>query len=179
MSGAPANHELARQLAVQEERRNTRQSDFRTALERMERRMADDRAEIARHKTRMLHSVAAIMALGITILGLLGVKVRWHLAPDLPTLIDHTALSLHSSVRQTLAHSTFCTDLIKPCLSALSCPRGQFNCRNMSKFCTQKTSLHEIGPCCNFTEFLLMHPYSVNSPPRELNVVSEPKMDPK
>ncbi len=41
MSGVPDNHELARQLAVLEERMNTHQADYRAALERMERRMAD------------------------------------------------------------------------------------------------------------------------------------------
>ena len=62
MSGVPDYHELARQLAVLEERMNTHQADYKASLERMERKMAE-------RDTRMLLSIAAIMALGITILG--------------------------------------------------------------------------------------------------------------
>ena len=62
MSGAPDNHELARQLAVLEERMKTHQAEYKTDIARLA-------ENIARRDTHMLLSIAAIMVLGLTILG--------------------------------------------------------------------------------------------------------------
>ena len=52
MSEAPDNHELARQFAVLEERMNTHQATYETALERLERRMAERDAEAAKREVQ-------------------------------------------------------------------------------------------------------------------------------
>ena len=96
MNGEPDASKLDRRIAVLEERMNTHQATYATALERMERRMAerDTRltenmakrdaemakrdaemakrdTEMAKRETRMLLSIAAMIGLGITILGLI------------------------------------------------------------------------------------------------------------
>ena len=48
MSEAPDIDQLARQLAVLEERMNTHQATYETALERLERRLAERDAEAAK-----------------------------------------------------------------------------------------------------------------------------------
>ena len=72
MSGPPDNQELARQLAVLEERMNTQRAAAETGFERIERRLAEQAAEAARRETRLLLAVAGIIGLGIAILGFIG-----------------------------------------------------------------------------------------------------------
>ena len=48
MSEAPSNHQLSERLVALEERMNTHQATYETALERLERRMAERDAEAAR-----------------------------------------------------------------------------------------------------------------------------------
>ncbi len=48
MSEAPSYHQLSERLAVLEERMNTHQATYETALERLERRMAERDAEAAK-----------------------------------------------------------------------------------------------------------------------------------
>ena len=47
----------------------THQAEYKTALERMERRMAERDAEAAKRETRLLLSIAGMMVLGLTTLG--------------------------------------------------------------------------------------------------------------
>ena len=65
MSEPPSVHDLARQLAVLEERMNTMQAEYRTDIARL----AED---MAKRETRMLLFIAAIIGLGIAILGFIG-----------------------------------------------------------------------------------------------------------
>ena len=65
MSDTPDTHGLARQLAILEERMKTMQSEYRTDIARL----AED---MAKRETRMLLFVAAIIGLGIAILGFIG-----------------------------------------------------------------------------------------------------------
>ncbi len=58
MSGAPDTHQLARQIAVPEERMNTHQADYRVALERMERKMAGLNVEAVRRDKANIQWVA-------------------------------------------------------------------------------------------------------------------------
>ena len=64
MSEAPDNHELARQIAVLEERMNTMQADLSATLERF-------RADMANRETRMLLAIAGMIGLAVAILGFL------------------------------------------------------------------------------------------------------------
>ena len=92
MSGDPDIHDLARQVAVQEERMNTHQATFETALERFERKMAERDArqaerdarlaegmawrdtEAAKRETRLVVTVAGLIVGAVAFLGLL---IRW------------------------------------------------------------------------------------------------------
>ena len=65
MSLTPDTHQLARQLAILEKRMKTMQSECRTDIARL----AED---MAKRDTRMLLFVAAIIGLGIAILGFIG-----------------------------------------------------------------------------------------------------------
>lgn len=56
--------DLATQVAVLEERMNTHQADYRAAL-------ADLKTDMAKRETRMLLSTAAMLALALTIFGLI------------------------------------------------------------------------------------------------------------
>ena len=78
MSDAPDNHELARQVAVLEERMNTMQADlsatlerFRADMARLSEGMARRDTEAAKRETRMLLAVAAMIGLAVAILGFL------------------------------------------------------------------------------------------------------------
>ena len=62
MSEAPDNHELARQVAILEERMNTMQADLSAALERF-------RADMAARETRMLLAIAGMIGLAVAIIG--------------------------------------------------------------------------------------------------------------
>ena len=64
MSDAPDNHELARQLAVLEER-------MKTMDERYDKGWALLREDMAKRETRLLLAVAAIIGLGIAVIGFL------------------------------------------------------------------------------------------------------------
>ena len=64
MSDAPDNHELARQVAVLEERMKTMQADLSATLERF-------RADMANRETRMLLAIAGMIGLAVAILGFL------------------------------------------------------------------------------------------------------------
>ena len=78
MSEAPDNHELARQLAVLEERMNTHQATYETALERLERRMAERDAEAAKRDKDNLRWQIGLWIAAVVILGII---VRWPVAP--------------------------------------------------------------------------------------------------
>ena len=71
MSEAPDNHQVARQLAVLEERMNTMQADLSATLERFRADMAKRETEGARRETRMLLAMAAMIGLAVTIIGFL------------------------------------------------------------------------------------------------------------
>ena len=71
MSDAPDNHELARQLAVLEERMKTMQAEYRTDIARLAEDMAKHNVEAAKRETRMLLAVAAMIGLAVAILGFL------------------------------------------------------------------------------------------------------------
>lgn len=62
MSEVPDNHQLAQQLAVLKERMKTHQATYETALERIERRIAE-------RDTRLLLWIAGMLTLGVTLLG--------------------------------------------------------------------------------------------------------------
>ena len=64
MSGPPSNHGLAQRLAVLEERMNTIRAESESAYERL-------RADMAKRETRMLLAIAAMIGLGIAILGVM------------------------------------------------------------------------------------------------------------
>ena len=64
MGGPPDNHELARQVAVLEERMKTMQADLSATLERF-------RADMANRETRMLLAMAAMIGLAVAIIGFL------------------------------------------------------------------------------------------------------------
>ena len=64
MSGPPSNHDLAQRLAVLEERMNTIRAESESAYERL-------RADMAKRETRMLLAIAAMIGLGIAILGVM------------------------------------------------------------------------------------------------------------
>ena len=74
MSEAPDNHQLARQLAVLEERMNTHQATYETALERLERRMAERDAESAKRDKDNLRWQVGLWIAAVVIIGIL---VRW------------------------------------------------------------------------------------------------------
>ena len=77
MSGPPSNHDLARQLAVLEERMNTHQATYETGLERIERKMAERDAEFARRdKTNIQWMVGLWAAAVIVIIAVLGFMIR-------------------------------------------------------------------------------------------------------
>ncbi len=76
------NHELARKLAVLEERMNTHQAAYETALERIERRMVERDAErdaeaarrdveAARRETRLILAIGGMIAIAAAVLGAL------------------------------------------------------------------------------------------------------------
>ena len=65
MSGPPDNHELARQLAVLEER-------MKTMDERYDKGWALLREDMAKREARMLLAIAGMIGLGIAILGFIG-----------------------------------------------------------------------------------------------------------
>ena len=75
MSETPDIHDLARQLAVLEERMNTQQAKYEGALDRFraETTSALDRlrADMANRETRMLLAMAAMIGLGVAIIGFL------------------------------------------------------------------------------------------------------------
>lgn len=71
MSGLPADNGFAQRLAVLEERMNTRQAGYESALDRLRADMAAQREEMAkreteaaRRETRLLLSVAGIVLPG-------------------------------------------------------------------------------------------------------------------
>ena len=68
MSGVPDNHELTRQFAVLEECMKTHQAEYKTDIGQLR---ADLQTDMARRETRMLLWIAAIVGLGVAILGLL------------------------------------------------------------------------------------------------------------
>ena len=74
MSEAPDNHQLARQLVVLEERMNTHQATYETALERLERRMAERDAEAAKRDKDNLRWQVGLWIAAVVIIGIL---VRW------------------------------------------------------------------------------------------------------
>ncbi len=71
MNEMPDNHELARKLAVLEERMNTHQAAYETALERIERRMAERDAEFAKRETRLILAIGGMIAIAAAVLGVL------------------------------------------------------------------------------------------------------------
>ena len=62
ISGAPDGHELARHIAVPEERVNTGQAEQESALDRL-------RADMASRDTRLILAILGIVALATTIPG--------------------------------------------------------------------------------------------------------------
>ena len=71
MSDAPDNHELARRLAVLEERMKTMDERYDKGWALLREDMAKRDAEAAKRETRMLLAVAAIIGLGVAIIGFL------------------------------------------------------------------------------------------------------------
>jgi len=70
MSGAPDNHELARQLAVLEERMNTHQAEYRTDIARLAEDIARRDAELAkRDKTNIQWMTGIGIAIITSIIG--------------------------------------------------------------------------------------------------------------
>ncbi len=64
MGEAPDNHDLARRLAVLEERMNTKAAETESALDRL-------RADMAKRETRMLLAIAGMIGLAVAVLGVL------------------------------------------------------------------------------------------------------------
>lgn len=71
MSDLPDNHELARQVAVLEERMKTMDERYDKGWALLREDMAKRDAEAAKRETRMLLAVAAIIGLGVAIIGFL------------------------------------------------------------------------------------------------------------
>ena len=67
----PDNHELARQVAVLEERMKTMDERYDKGWALLREDMAKRDAEAAKRETRMLLAVAAIIGLGVAIIGFL------------------------------------------------------------------------------------------------------------
>ena len=68
MTEPPDNHQLAREIAVLEERMNTHQADYKTALERMERRMAERDKSNTRWTLGVVFAVTGIIIGAIAVL---------------------------------------------------------------------------------------------------------------
>ncbi len=74
MTEPPNNHQLAREIAVLEERMNTHQTDYKTALERMERRMAErDNRMAERDKSNTRWTLGVVFAVTGIIIGAIAV----------------------------------------------------------------------------------------------------------
>ncbi len=81
MSEAPDNHALARQLAVLEERMNTRQAEYESALERI---AGDHRDALGRLQTDMAKRdksniqwiAAMIFGASVLIIAVIGLMIR-------------------------------------------------------------------------------------------------------
>ncbi len=78
MGEAPDNHDLARRLAVLEERMNTKAAETESALDRLRADMAardTDAAkretDAAKRETRMLLAIAGMIGLAVAVLGFL------------------------------------------------------------------------------------------------------------
>ena len=69
MGSEPDINELARQVAVLEERMNTRQAEYESALDRFRADMASMREDFAARETRMLLAIAGMLGLAVAILG--------------------------------------------------------------------------------------------------------------
>ncbi len=63
------NHKLAMQIAVLEEKMNTKHAETESALDRLRADMADWKTDMAKRDSRLIFSVLGIMVAGITILG--------------------------------------------------------------------------------------------------------------
>lgn len=74
MSEPPFVHDLAGQLAIQEERMEAHQAKYETGLVRLERKMGDRDTEMAKREIQVLFPVGGLMSLGVVILGIL---IRW------------------------------------------------------------------------------------------------------
>ena len=71
MNDAPDIHDLARQVAVLEERMKTMDERYDKGWALLREDMAKRDAEAAKRETRMLLAVAAIIGLGVAIIGFL------------------------------------------------------------------------------------------------------------
>ena len=67
----PSVEDLARQLAVLEERMETRQAEYRTDVARLAEDMAKRDAEAVGRETRLLLALAGLVSLAVVILGIL------------------------------------------------------------------------------------------------------------
>ena len=61
----PSNHELAKQIAVLEERMNTKQAEYKTDIAQLDKRLAT-------RDTWILLTIFGMMSLGIAILAFIG-----------------------------------------------------------------------------------------------------------
>ena len=81
MSELPSNHELARQLAVLEERMKTMQAEYKTYIARLAEIMAKRDAEAAKRDAeaakRDKDNLRWIVGLWIAAVVIVGVLVRW------------------------------------------------------------------------------------------------------
>ncbi len=71
MGEAPDNHDLARRLAVLEERMNTKAAETESALDRLRADMAARDTDAAKRETRMLLAIAGMIGLAVAVLGVL------------------------------------------------------------------------------------------------------------
>ena len=74
MSEPPSAHDLARQLAVLEERMEGHQARYETGLERLERKMAERDVEMAKRDKDNLRWQIGLWVAAVVILGIL---IRW------------------------------------------------------------------------------------------------------
>ena len=72
MSGTPSAEDLTRQLAVLEERMKTMDERYDKGWALLREDMAKRDAEAAKRETRMLLAIAAMIGLGIAVLGFTG-----------------------------------------------------------------------------------------------------------